>query len=69
MHTHETHNELLHVKEAAAELGVHPTTLRRHIHDGDLEAVRLGRTGRYRVSRRALAAFLRPAGHSSEEPA
>jgi excisionase family DNA binding protein len=54
-------NELLHVKEAAAELGVHPATLRRHIAEGDLEAVRLGRTGRYRVSRRALEAFLRPA--------
>lgn len=61
MRTHERPYELLHVKEAAAELGVHPGTLRRHIHDGDLLAVRLGRTGRYRVSREALEAFLRPA--------
>jgi excisionase family DNA binding protein len=52
---------LLHVKEAAAELGVHPSTLRRHIHGGDLEAVRLGDGGRYRIPRQALDDFLRPA--------
>lgn len=54
------HSGFLHVKEAAAQLGVHPSTVRRHIHDGDLEAVRLGRGGRYRVSRKALEDFLRP---------
>ena len=30
---------LLHVKEAAAELGVHPSTVRRAIHHGELDAV------------------------------
>jgi excisionase family DNA binding protein len=61
MRTHEPAYELLHVKEAAAELGVHPGTIRRHIHAGDLEAVRLGDGGRYRVTRAALEEFLRPA--------
>ena len=61
MSTDARDKQLLHVKEAAAELGVHPSTLRRHIHDGDLRAVRLGPGGRMRVSREALSEFLRPA--------
>lgn len=59
------HSGLLHVKEAAAELGVHPSTVRRHIHEGDLAAVRLGEGGRYRISRRALEDFLRPVNEGS----
>ena len=50
----------MHVKQAAKELGVHPCTIRRAIHAGDLEAVRLGPTGRYRVRASALEEFLRP---------
>ena len=53
--------ELLHVKQAAAELDVHPCTVRRAIKAGDLEALRLGRSGRYRIAREALEEFLRPA--------
>jgi excisionase family DNA binding protein len=60
MSTHGHDKDLLHVKEAAAELGVHPSTLRRRIHDGDLRAVRLGPGGRLRVSRQALSDFLQP---------
>jgi len=56
---------LLHVKEAAARLGVHPVTVRRHIAAGDLEAVRLGENGRYRVRREALDEFLRPTGREA----
>jgi excisionase family DNA binding protein len=55
-----TTSELLHVKEAAAELGLHPVTVRRHIASGDLRAVRLGRHGNVRVPREALAEFVRP---------
>jgi excisionase family DNA binding protein len=55
---------LLHIKQAADELHVHPSTLRRQIARGDLDAVRLGENGLYRVSRRALEDFLRPAGPS-----
>jgi excisionase family DNA binding protein len=66
MHTHAHDKQLLHVKEAAAELDVHPSTLRRRIHHGDLEAVRLGPGGRYRISREALARFQVPA-HDGDE--
>ena len=52
--------ELLHVKEAAAELGLHPVTVRRHIASGELRAVRLRRHGHVRVPREALAEFVRP---------
>ena len=50
--------ELLHVKEAAALLDVHVCTIRRAIHDGQLEAVRLGPAGRFRVTREALDNYL-----------
>ena len=62
MHVDARDRELLHLKEAARELGCHPATLRRHIADGELQAVRLGRRGGYRISREALERFLRPAG-------
>lgn len=65
MRTHTLDKRLLHVKEAAAELGVHPSTLRRAIHHGELDAVRLGRGGRFRVSRDALERFLRPVTHEN----
>lgn len=52
--------DLLHVKQAAHLLDCHPITVRRHIHDGTLEAVRLGPNGRLRIRREALEEFLRP---------
>ena len=53
--------ELLHPKEAAAELHCHVTTIRRAIQRGELEALRLGEHGRIRIPRHALEAYLRPA--------
>lgn len=50
--------ELLHVREAADELGVTTTTVRRHIQDGELRALRLGPNGRYRIRRGDLEEFL-----------
>ena len=47
---------LVSVREVAAELGVHPETIRRLIHDGRLDAVRVGRV--LRVHRAALDGFL-----------
>jgi excisionase family DNA binding protein len=61
MQTHAHDKELLDIKQAATELGCHAATVRRAIHGGELEAVRLGRNGRYRVSRQAIATFLIPA--------
>ncbi len=52
--------QYLHIKEAAAELDVHPSTIRRAIASGELDAVRLGPHGRVRVPREALAEFVRP---------
>jgi excisionase family DNA binding protein len=60
MQTYTFDKELLHVKQAAAELRVHPSTVRRAIHSGELDAVTLGTKGRYRVSRDALEQWLRP---------
>lgn len=47
---------LVSVREVAGELGVHPETIRRLIHDGRLDAVRVGRV--LRVHRSALDSFL-----------
>lgn len=47
---------LVSVREVAGELGVHPETIRRLIHDGRLDAVRVGRV--LRVHRAALDSFL-----------
>ncbi|HET8606292.1 MAG TPA: helix-turn-helix domain-containing protein [Gaiellaceae bacterium] len=38
-----TAGSLYSVREVASRLGVHPETVRRLIHDGRLEAVRVGR--------------------------
>ena len=48
-------------------LGVHESTVRRAIHNGELEALTLGERGRYRISRDALERFLRPANPTEEE--
>jgi excisionase family DNA binding protein len=46
--------------EAAALASCHPTTILRAIQRGDLQAVRLGRHGDYRIEAEALARWLRP---------
>ena len=55
------------MKEAAAELGLHEVTVRRHIAAGELRAIRLGPNGRVRIPREALAEFVRP--YSDEKDA
>jgi excisionase family DNA binding protein len=55
-----TVSKYLHVKEAAALLGQHEVSVRRHIAAGRIRAVRLGPNGRVRVPREALAEFVRP---------
>ena len=47
---------LVSVRDVAAQLGVHPETVRRLIHAGRLDAVRVGRV--LRVHRQALDGFL-----------
>jgi excisionase family DNA binding protein len=49
-------SNLVSVREVAGELGVHPETVRRLIHDGRLDAVRVGRV--LRVHRAAVDGFL-----------
>jgi excisionase family DNA binding protein len=47
---------LYSVREVADQLGVHPETVRRLIHDGRLDAVRVGRV--LRVEGQAFAGFV-----------
>jgi excisionase family DNA binding protein len=47
---------LYSVREVAVQLGVHPETIRRLIHDGRLDAVRVGRV--LRVQKHAVDIFL-----------
>ena len=47
---------LYSVRDVANQLGVHPETIRRLIHDGRLDAVRVGRV--LRVHGTALDGFL-----------
>ena len=58
--TNSTHDATwLTVDEAAAELRLHPATIRRHIKDGTLEHMRLGKS--IRIPRHALeAGFAEP---------
>jgi len=51
-------SELLTVAEAASALRVHQMTVRRHIKQGDLRAVRVG--GRIRIHQEDLDAYVRP---------
>ena len=44
------------VREVAGRLGVHPETVRRLIHEGRLDAARVGRT--LRIDADALARFI-----------
>jgi excisionase family DNA binding protein len=48
--------DLVSVRDVADQLGVHPETIRRLIHDGRLDAVRVGRV--LRVHREAVDRFL-----------
>jgi excisionase family DNA binding protein len=48
--------DLVSVRDVADQLGVHPETIRRLIHDGRLDAVRVGRA--LRVHREAVNQFL-----------
>ncbi len=47
---------LFSVRQVADQLGVHPETIRRLIHDGRLDAIRVGRV--LRVQGDALEGFL-----------
>jgi len=47
---------LLSVREVADALGVHPETIRRLIHDGRLDAIRVGRV--LRIDRAELDRFV-----------
>ena len=47
---------LFSVREVAGQLGVHPETIRRLIHGGRLDAVRVGRV--LRVHKAAVDGFL-----------
>jgi excisionase family DNA binding protein len=47
---------LFSVRQVADTLGVHPETIRRLIHDGRLDAVRVGRV--LRIDRAAVSAFV-----------
>jgi excisionase family DNA binding protein len=49
-------DNLVSVRDVADQLGVHPETIRRLIHDGRLDAVRVGRV--LRVDREAVDSFL-----------
>ena len=49
-------HRLYSVREVAAKLGVHPETIRRLIHDGRLDAVRVGRV--LRVDPEAVRTFV-----------
>jgi excisionase family DNA binding protein len=52
----ESTRSLYSVREVADRLGVHPETIRRLIHDGRLDAIRVGRV--LRVDGAALEGFL-----------
>lgn len=58
---------LISTGAAARVAGCHPTTVWRAIERGELQAVRLGRNGDYRIRPEALNEWLRPASPDNEE--
>lgn len=65
MQTDVKERELLTASDVASRLGCNVFTVYRAINRGELEAVRLGENGTYRVTEDALARFLRPANERS----
>jgi excisionase family DNA binding protein len=59
---------LLSTGSAAALAGCHRVTIVRAIHAGELEAVRLGKRGGYRIRPAALNDWIRPANDSKGTP-
>jgi excisionase family DNA binding protein len=55
-HLERVSETLYSVRQVADTLGVHPETIRRLIHDGRLDAVRIGRV--LRVEANSLAGFV-----------
>jgi len=58
---------LISTGAAATVAGCHPTTIRRAIDRGELEAYRLGERGDRRLTMEALTRWLRPAHDPTEE--
>ena len=52
---------LLSLREVAQQLGISPTTLHRHVQDGNIAYVDIGHRGRryYRFTQEAVDAFIR----------
>ena len=59
-------DELLKITEVAAELKLHPDTVRRYIKEGKLKATKIGGT-RVRVRRSELDRFLAEEGQEQKE--
>ena len=59
--------ELLSIQEVAQITGLHEITIRRYVHAGELEAVRVGR--RIRIRREALDRLLKPMQSDVAPPA
>lgn len=56
----EVESEYLTVNEVARALRIAPLTVYRAIHEGRLEAVRLGGNGLYRIPAASLDSYARP---------
>lgn len=54
-------DEMIRLPDAAARLGVHPTTLKRWVREGEIRAFRIGRRGDHRFLQADLDAYLRRA--------
>lgn len=58
--------ELLTIPEAAQVMRVSPITVRRHIAQGEIEAVRVGRG--VRISKESLERFIKPVTPAKRHP-
>ena len=63
----DTSGRLLTVNEAARALNCSPASIRRRVNDGQLLALRIGRTGPLRIEQDAVERLLRPARPSGED--